>query len=184
MQRVAKCQSSTLAQPCNVQLFCGDAIYRSKYEDHPLKPLASTPLFTSIIALDCAYHFASRELFLRQCFARLAPGGTIALGDLAVSRPLPFVLRMALSHLLSVRPENMITPEEYERQLEMIGYANVSVKDISHDVFPGFRIFLRSRGRIWRLVDLVIGSWVGAGGRFLIVSASKPETQTESHLTL
>lgn len=186
MQRISKYQSSTLAPPCDVRLFCGDAIYRPENKDrhrHPLNPLASTPRFTSIIALDCAYHFVSREMFLRQCLTRLAPGGTIALADLAVSRPLPFVFRILLSKLLSVHPENMITPEKYQKQLAMIGYANVRVEDISHDVFPGFQTFLRSRGRAWRIMDFVISSWVAAGGRFLIVSASKPETPAELHFT-
>jgi hypothetical protein len=182
MARVAKHQSSALAQPCGVHLFCGDAVFQPTYTDHPLDPLASTPRFTSIIALDCAYHFASRDAFLRQSLCRLAPGGTIALADLAVSKPLPFVLRTVLSKLLSVRSENMITPEIYVDRLKAIGYVNVRVEDISHDVFPGFQTFLRSRGGLWRIMGLMIGSWVTAGGRFLIVSASKPEMQSESPL--
>ncbi|KAF8508513.1 S-adenosyl-L-methionine-dependent methyltransferase [Gautieria morchelliformis] len=164
MARVAKQQSFALAQPCEVRLFCGDAVFRRTYTDHPLNPLASTPLFTSIIALDCAYHFASRDAFLRQSLRRLAPGGSIALADLAISKPLPFVLRTVLSKLLSVHSENMITPEIYMDRLKAIGYANVRVEDISHDVFPGFQVFLRSRGGFWRIMGLMIGAWATAGG--------------------
>jgi hypothetical protein len=174
MERISNHQSSAPGQPCEVQLFCGDAIFRPDCNDHPLNPLSSSPQFTSITAIDCAYHFATREVFLRQSFTRLAPGGTISLADLAISKPLPFVLRMVLSKLLAVRAENLITPETYEKQLKTIGYANVHIEDISHDVFPGFKMFLRSRGGLWRIMDFMLSSFVAAGGRFLIVSASKP----------
>ncbi|KAF8584979.1 hypothetical protein K439DRAFT_1344575 [Ramaria rubella] len=151
--------------------------------DHPLDPLSSSPSFTSIIALDCAYHFASREEFLRQSFARLSPGGAIALGDLVISKPLHFGLRTILSTLLSVHPENMITPELYEQQLKTIGYANVRIEDISNNVFPGFRLFLCSRGGFWWIMQFMIGSWTRAGGRFVIVSASKAAYVTRDHVS-
>jgi len=128
---------------------------------------------TSITAIDCAYHFASRELFLQQSFSRLAPGGTIALGDLVVSKPLSLPLRVVLSKLLSVRAENMVTPPIYESQLKKAGYVSIRFEDISENVFPEFRIFLASRGGLWRVMTTVIGWWVAAGGRFVIVSASK-----------
>lgn len=174
MERIANHQSSAPTQQCDVHLLCGDAIFRLDREDHPLNPISSTPEFTSIIAIDCAYHFATREVFLRQSLTRLAPGGTIALADLAVSKPLPLILRTVLSKLLAVHSENMVTPEAYQKQLKMIGYTNVHIEDISHNVFPGFQQFLRSRGGLWRLMDFILRSWGAAGGRFLIVSASKP----------
>lgn len=177
--RIEKYQLSAPGQPCEVQLFCGDAISRSQSEDHPLSPLSSCPQFTSIIAIDCAYHFVSRDTFLRQSLARLAPGGTISLGDLAVSKPLPAILRTVLSKLLGVHSENMVTANAYEKQLKMVGYANVRIEDISHDVFPGFQTFLQSKGGLWRIMGFIVSSWEAAGGRFLIVSATKPNTQGE-----
>jgi hypothetical protein len=174
-ERTTTYQASTYAQGCKVTLFCGDAVFHPGHTDHPLDPASPTTQFTSILALDCAYHFVSREIFLRQSFARLSPGGCIALGDLVVSGPLPFGLRAVLSRLLSVPPENMITPGMYEEQLKAIGYANLRLEDISENVFPGFRLFLKSRGGFWWIFELVIGWWVHAGGRFVIISASKPE---------
>ena len=178
-ERVATQQSSTAhmqdPRACTVTLFRGDAIHRSGDIDHPLDSSSSIPPFTTVLALDCAYHFASRETFLQQSFARLAPGGRIALGDLVISHPLPFGLRTVLSRLLSVRSENMITPGIYEGQLKTIGYTNVRIEDISDNVFPGFCRFLQSRGGLWRVLAIIIGAWERAGGRFLIVSATKPE---------
>jgi len=140
-----------------------------------LDPTSSSPLLTSVTAIDCAYHFASRELFLQQSYTRLAPGGTIALGDLLVSKPLPLPLRAILSRLLSVRSENMVTPQMLEAQLKEIGYTNIHFEDVSENVFPDFRGFLASRGGLWRVMATVIGWWTAAGGRFMIVSASKPD---------
>jgi hypothetical protein len=157
-----------------VRLHCGDAIFRGQFADHPLNPSFSKPLFTSIIAIDCAYHFASRELFLSQSFSSLAPGGTIALGDLVVSRSLPFLLRTVLSRLLSVRSENIITPRIYQEQLRKIGYTHIHIEDVSENVFPKFVNFLKSRGGLWKVMGSMIGWWAAAGGRFVIVNASKP----------
>lgn len=157
-----------------VHLYCGDAVYRGQIEDHPLNPSISRPSFTSIIAIDCAFHFAPRELFLSQSFSSLAPGGTIALGDLAVSKTLPFVLRIILSRLLSIPSENMITPRIYEEQLRNIGYTNIRIEDVSQNVFPKFKSFLESRGGLWKVFASMIGWWAAAGGRFVIVNASKP----------
>jgi len=173
-------RTSQVVSQCKVHLFCGDAVFRPHHHHHPLKPNSPAPQLTSITAIDCAYHFASRELFLQQSYTRLAPGGTIALADLIVSQPLPFLLRMFLSRLLSFRSENMVTSDVYEAQLKKIGYVDIHIEDVSQNVFPGFRNFLASRGGAWGLVGAVIGWWASAGGRFVIVSASKPESLTKS----
>ncbi|KAF8525082.1 S-adenosyl-L-methionine-dependent methyltransferase [Hysterangium stoloniferum] len=159
-----------------VHLYCSDAIFRGQFADHPLNPSFSRPLFTSIIAIDCAYHFAPRELFLSQSFSRLGPGGTIALGDLAVSETFPFVLRVILSRLLSIPSENMITPRIYEEQLRKIGYTHIHIEDVSQNVFPEFKSFLKSRGGLWKVFASLIGWWAAAGGCFVIVNASRPGT--------
>ncbi|KIJ45179.1 hypothetical protein M422DRAFT_779090 [Sphaerobolus stellatus SS14] len=170
------CGSSATSQDCKVNLLCADAIFRSQSAEHPLNPSSTDPLLTSITAIDCAYHFASRELFLTQCYTRLAPGGRIALGDLVIAKRISFPLRFLLSKLLSVRSENIITPEEYEAQLRKAGYADIHIENVSENVFPQFQAFLVARGGLWRVMAAVIGWWETAGGRFVIVGASKPDS--------
>lgn len=176
-RRISFIQNSlSKAYNCRVKLWHDDAVYSPTKSpaDHPLDPLLSEPLYTTITAIDCAYHFASRELFLQQCFARLAPGGRVALGDLVTSRPLPVVLGFLASNFLSVRRENMLTVDQYRDQLVRIGYVDISFEDISNHVFPSFSDFLRSKGGLWLLMASMFGWWSAAGGRFVIVGASKP----------
>lgn len=153
-----------------VDLFVGDAVYRGS-QDHPLAPRSRQ--YTSILAIDCAYHFDTRELFLRQAFAKLAPGGYVALADLAVDPLPPLLIRLVLSALVGVRLSNMLTPDEYAATLRRIGYDDVQVDDISSNVFPGFISFLQSRGGAWRLFSYMPKMWAASGGRFVLVRARK-----------
>lgn len=42
-----------------------------------------------IFALDCAYHFQTRQRFINACHSLLKPGGTLALVDLIATHPYP-----------------------------------------------------------------------------------------------
>ena len=50
---------------------------------------ATHSIYDVILALDCAYHFSDRAEFFRDAYARLAPGGTLALVDLVSAWPYP-----------------------------------------------------------------------------------------------
>ena len=65
--------------------------------------------------------------------------------------------------------ENMITKEEYVRSMEILGYEDVQLEDISEDVFPGFAQFLSSRGLGWRLFGKGITLLYAGGVRFVLV---------------
>lgn len=156
---------------CQVHLLCSDAVSRTSEPNHPLSKSSNLPQFNSIIAIDCAYHFNTRETFLRQSFKRLAPEGRIALADICFTsgpnRWLPLVA--------GIPKENMITPDHYVRMLEEIGFEDVKLEDISDDVFPGFSQFLESRGHLWRVFATIIRYIAARGARFVIISAQKPK---------
>lgn len=70
--------------------------------------------------------------------------------------------------------ENLISDEEYIAQLEGIGFMDVSLEDITPDVFPGFVKFLKGRKWGWWVFGSVIDWYVHAGAKFIIVSGRKP----------
>ncbi|KAJ3522055.1 hypothetical protein NM688_g8932 [Phlebia brevispora] len=164
----------------HVTLYHGDAVYRSNKagRDHPLSPSTSAPGFTSVVAIDCAYHFHTRRDFLVQCFATLAPGGRIALADLCFGADASGNTRGwegTLISLLGVMPkDNIVSCDAYVCEMESIGYEDVHLEDISADVFPGFIRFLSSRGVAWRLFSQMISLLVVLGVRFVVVSGRKP----------
>jgi len=63
--------------------------------------------------------------------------------------------------------------DRYVEQLKSIGYVNVTMDDISEDVFPGFVRFLKGRGIGWRTFGFVMGWLYSSGARFVIASGSR-----------
>ncbi|EJD55531.1 S-adenosyl-L-methionine-dependent methyltransferase [Auricularia subglabra TFB-10046 SS5] len=159
-----------------VHLYHGDAVNRQDgHGNSPGHPFSSPQnAYTSILAIDCAYHFETRALFLKQCFEHLAPGGWIALADLVVDPLPPFHVRVWLSALTGIRLANMVTPTDYIATLRSIGYDEVQLQDISEHVFTSFIAFLKQRGGVWRAFTSVPSYWASNGGRFVIVGARRP----------
>ncbi|KAF8760765.1 Methyltransferase [Rhizoctonia solani] len=176
-----------------VQLYLGDAVYRPvsgtpsspkssvQTMRHPLEPNGAnnpTPLhpsYTSIIALDCAYHFRTREQFLAQSARSLVPGGSIALADMCLDTSTQnlaiHMLRRLYYILFSINSANMITMQEYKETMERLGYENVIIEDISVSVFPGFIGFLQKRGVGWWVFTRMVNVWWKiCGARFIIAS--------------
>ncbi|KAH9053170.1 S-adenosyl-L-methionine-dependent methyltransferase [Lactarius vividus] len=116
--------------------------------------------FDHILALDCAYHFNTREEFLRQSLRRLTPGGSVALGDLCFSSSPGPVLTLLLWRILHTMPKhNIMTKEQYIQQMREIGYEDVELEDITPFVFPSFLKFLKQRGRMWGIFSWSM-SWL------------------------
>lgn len=167
-----------------MMLFNGDAIYRGSHaaasapgtaSRHPLDSQHFADFYTSILALDCAYHFDTRRTFLEQSFKCLAPGGRIALGDLCFKAgSLSLGTRLMVSVMESMPRENVITDEQYVATLRGIGFVDVAMEDITEDVFRGFVAFLRGRGFAYRFIASHFERLVSRGMIFVVVSASRP----------
>ncbi|CAL1695956.1 unnamed protein product [Somion occarium] len=161
-----------------VHLFAGDAVYHpSDDPHHPLSPTSPTKPYTTILALDCAYHFNNRHRFLQQSFHHLASGGRIALADIcfaSTGTTIAKFVRYLIGDLGVVPKENVITVQQYYRQMVDLGYVEIEVEDISKDVFPSFTRFLSSRGVVWGVFARVIGLLQIGGARFVIITGKKP----------
>ncbi|GLB36207.1 putative protein with phoX homologous domain, present in p47phox and p40phox [Lyophyllum shimeji] len=156
-KRVDRLLSSLRDPRPEVYLHLGDAVCQGTVVGHPLEPSSKT-LFDRILALDCAYHFNTRNAFLRQALRKLAPGGRIALADIYFDPRLVQSRRAWLiSSLFKLMPKrNMVSIDGYVAEMEEMGYVDVQVEDITQDVFPGFVHFLNGRGFGWKVFGYII----------------------------
>ncbi|THV04886.1 S-adenosyl-L-methionine-dependent methyltransferase [Dendrothele bispora CBS 962.96] len=170
-ERVSRLQ---VPSEVEVNLYHGDAVYRPQAINHPLSP-NSIINYDGILALDCAYHFKTRKDFLRQSFEHLTPGGRIALADICLDASrLKSWKRYFLFSVLRVMPlENGISMDQYVEELKNIGYVNVTIEDISEDVFPGFVRFLKGRGLGWKIFGHSMEWLYRSGARFVVASGGR-----------
>lgn len=145
--------------------------------------------FTKVTALECAFHFRTREQFFREAFRVLKPGGRLAIADGAApegsTKPL-LRARLMMWHL-ATPIANFYDIAEYKRKLEAIGFVNFQCTPIEHHVYPQHQAYtvLRMKGHsvesavVPELTEnykqKVLDSWGKYGWtRYVIITADKP----------
>jgi len=99
-----------------------------------------------VIALECAFHFNTRERFFAEAARLLRPGGRLMLADSIPTgpefnswhNPLRALLHDAIRASLAVPRENIYPSDVYAAKLAAAGFESVKVESIRDQVFPGW----------------------------------------------
>jgi microcystin synthetase protein McyJ len=152
--------------------------------------------FHTILALECAFHFDTREGFMREAYRVLKPGGTIALADMLPKPGKSSGLLARIGRKYGhISEKNHYDRDEYARRLASAGYVDIRVESIRENVYPGMAKYMRERVRgktiDTAVVDVTdddraqcrgVSLWEKTSGfsDYVIVSARKPSDQIAS----
>ncbi len=103
--------------------------------------------FDRVLALDCAYHFPSRDRFFADARARLRPGGWLGLTDL-VAGPRAGFAASALRSVFGVR-QRLDDVEAYRARLEAAGFGEIAITNWTAPVLGGFARWVARHPRAW-----------------------------------
>jgi len=109
--------------------------------------------FTLVTALECAFHFDTREEFFKQAFQVLKPGGRVAVTDI-----LPLynyedlgiidkVISEFYYRFVQIPYSNRYNAEKLKKILENIGYVDIEIEDITENVWPPLREFMKKKSK-------------------------------------
>lgn len=113
--------------------------------------------FEKVLALECAFHFDTRDQFMREALRVLKPGGSIAITDMLPIPGKKSSRATAFGRRYGHIPEaNLYDREEYSRRLSAVGFGDVLVESIREDVFPGMANYSRQRIEGKKKMDEVV----------------------------
>jgi microcystin synthetase protein McyJ len=103
--------------------------------------------FDKVLALECAFHFETRDDFFKEAWRVLRPGGRLAVTDmLPLAGVQPFGLTQRLVRRRFGLPSaNIYDRDIYASKLREIGFVGVVGRSIGHFVNPGMAKYVRAR---------------------------------------
>ena len=113
--------------------------------------------FDKVLALECAFHFETRDDFFHEAFRVLKPGGRLATADILPAEPADNALTRAVQRATwditartwNIPAANAVRPPAYARQLEAAGFTNVRITSIRERVYVPLHRHLAGRSELF-----------------------------------